>query len=234
MELLLWLYLFDNRWFFSLSIPLYIYKLFWLYPLTIHVIEFLISLDDLSISAVNDSLDLIKTLIYNRCIFSFLISLNIMLFLKKISTEHEKENYHIHQGKKAYPILKTRINEPDFWIRRNSLLSRTGLFLLFLGFVSLIWSYQIITQLKSNDMNIGLYYINTENLINAHSCFILYSNLFVFCVFALMVSFKIIFNILGHYFPHVFVKISKMCYRKKSSIRRYHKASHFNTLKPGI
>jgi len=234
MELLLWLYLFDNRWFFRLNISLYTYKLFWLFPLTMHIIEFLISLYDIRISLVYDSLDLMKTFIYNRCIFSFLMSLNIILFLKKISSENEKENYHIHQGKKAYPILKNRINEHDFWIRRNSLLSRTGLFLLFLGFVSLIWSYQIITQFKSVDINTGLKDVNIEHLINAHSYFILYSNIFVFCVFAVMVSIKIIFNILGHYFPHVFVKLSKMSYRKKSSIKRYHKVSHFNTLKPGI
>jgi hypothetical protein len=231
MELLLWLYLFDSRWFFKLNIPLDIYKLLWLIPLTMHLIEFIISLYDLGISSNHHCLDSIKTWLYNRCIFSLLISLNIFFFVKKISHEYEKENNHIQQGKKAYPILKTRINEHDFWIRRNSLLSRTGMFLLFQGFVSFVWSFLIIKQFSKENHQFGPCDVNIQHIISAHSYFILYANFLLFCVFASMVTIKIIFNILGHYFPHAFVKISKLCYRKKSNIRKYHKVSHLNTTK---
>jgi hypothetical protein len=153
-----------------------------------------------------------------------MIIVNIIFFLQKISKEYEKENQHFHVTKKAFPIIKSRINEHDYWISRNSLLSKTGMFLLFQGFISFIWAYMITEQF--NYYNHTLCDLNIQRIINAHSFFILYVNIFVLIVFAIVIINKAIFYVLGHYFPNAFVFISKISHRKKSNIKTYHRVDY--------
>jgi hypothetical protein len=110
MELLLWLYIFDNRWLFDLKIKGNIYLILWIIPLLINFITFSFGLIYLILSKnfnenkynnidfkINDN-DIYSNIntnnnqeIFHMIISNFFKIINIIIFIKKILYLNNKE-----------------------------------------------------------------------------------------------------------------------------------------------
>jgi hypothetical protein len=164
MELLLWMWFYDSRWFFNFKISVKCYKYAWLLPLFIHLILAIICFYLMHTTDTPNCEETVKLWLLSRAFFYVLISLNIIVFILKIQEVYEKENSYFENAKKIYPYLdmiENTSNQFDYWIRRKSLISTSGVLLLFLGIISLFWSYLII----------NLYYF--ENRLNGCDEYIL-------------------------------------------------------------
>lgn len=156
--------------------------------------------------------------LYYDIIISIIICLSIIVFLKQISYEYKKESLHVEQGKKAYPILKLKIHEHDFWIRRNSLWSIPGVIVLILGIFSFLRSLLIVYKLST-------YTICDSYLTkfkHAHGYFTFFSCVFILIVFGVLIAIKLIFIILGQFFPKALIKISELYHRPSSNMIIHH------------
>jgi hypothetical protein len=219
MELLLWLYFYDNRWFFNLKVPVQVYKFIWFLPLILHFFLISAGIYYLQISNNFSCVESLRYWLYHRSLFSFLISLNIIFFMIKISQEFDKENIYFQNARRIYPILNSKTHEYDYWIRKNSLFSTSGVLLLLQGLISLFWSYIITALYKEH------YYdscdLKIQQALNLHSIFIFYSNLLLFVIFVIMVIMKLFFNLLGNFHPRWLITIVSIFHRKRSNLKTY-------------
>ena len=185
MELLLWLWFYDNRWFFNFKISITCYRNSWLIPLFMHLFLMFVCLYYLGVSETFSCDRSLKLWLYSRTFFSLLISITIIIFKYKILTLHKKEIDYFENSRRVYPQLLTSMKYYDYWIRRKSLISTPGILLLFLGLVSLFWSYLIITFYHYQN-----YYskcdIKIQRLLNIHSLFIIVGNLPLIIIFVLL------------------------------------------------
>lgn len=211
MELFLWLYFYDERWFFNLKLPIHVYRNIWFIPLIYHF--FLASISLYYINLNEDPFqceDSLKVWIYQRIFFSLLLILCIILFKVKIKQTFSKELKHYSEAKKIYPILNQNCNlKYNYWIKQNSLISTSGILLLFLGFISLFWSYLIFKMFFYNP-----YYNNCnlkiQQLLFIHACIILYGNLLTILILILSIFIKISSNIAAFTCPDLLIKLSKL------------------------
>ena len=97
MELLLWLWFYDPRWFFNFKISVDCYKNAWLIPLFLHLFLMFVCLYYLQISETFSCDRSLKLWLYSRTFFSFLLSVTIVFFQVKISKVNRKE--------KSYGVL---------------------------------------------------------------------------------------------------------------------------------
>jgi hypothetical protein len=229
MELLLWLYFYDDRWLFRLKMPVTIYKYIWILPLLLHMIEMCVSLYYLNISAKFNCENSVRLWLYHKTVFAFLMSLNIGFFIYKISVEIDRDNQHYEKGRKVYPTLRHRHTENDYWIRRNSLYSTPGILLLIQGCISLFWSY-FITAMYTQDYNSSCD-VAIQRTLNFNSQIILYTNCLIFLVFTLMVGIKITFNVLGQFYPKKLAKIADFFHCNTKNIKLYHTHVGFKDVK---
>ena len=218
MELLLWLYLYDNRWFFKKNISIDLYKFLLLIPLSAHFLDSVISLHDMYAPCVCNCKEERNKMLYHQIIISIICCLIIAVFLKQISYEYKKESLHVELGKKAYPTLKLKIHEHDFWIRRNSLSSLPGLMLLIEGIFSFFWSYLQVYTIRT--FTICDSYLTI--FIYAHGYITFLSCIFIFIVFGLLIAIKVVFVILGQFFPKALIKIADLYHRPSSNIIIHH------------
>jgi hypothetical protein len=131
---------------------------------------------------------------------------------------YNKEISYFDNAKRIYPALKDSMKQYDYWIRRKSLISSTGILLLVLGTISLLWSYVII-----NFYHFQNYYencdIKVQRLLRIHSIFILAGNipLIIICVILLFMKFG---SLLAAYLcPDCLVALSKACNSEKPKIK---------------
>jgi len=133
--------------------------------------------------------------------------------MNKISKVDSKESSYFESAKKIYPALKDTIGEYDFWIRRKSLISTSGVLLLFLGIISLFWSYLMI----------NLYYFENKfascdativNLLNINSFFIFIGNVPLFIVVFILLLIKTTSFISAYICPSCLITSSKLCQPK--------------------
>jgi len=153
MELLLWLFSYDPRWFFYSKISLKTFKYFWFIPLLCHFVfvsycgyvsiiyKFSnknnpIIIDDIFSECEN----FLKLWIYSRICFSFLISLALLLYQTKISNLENKEKSFFNDAESIFPILNKNSNNLDYWLIRKSIMSTVGKTILILGIISFLWS----------------------------------------------------------------------------------------------
>jgi hypothetical protein len=190
MELLLWLWFYDHRWFFNIKFTIFWYKNAWLLPLFLHLFSMSLCIYFLQISEVFKCDESLVLWLQARTFFSFLISLNIILFKFKIQDEYNEEITYFDSAKKVYPILSNQMKHYDFWIRRKSLISATGVFLFVLGMISLFWSYLIISFYHFHN-----YYkycdVTIQRYIRFHSLMIFIGNVPIILLILLLVAIKL-------------------------------------------
>jgi hypothetical protein len=230
MELLLWLYLYDPRWFLDSKLIHKIFKYLWVIPLISHITFIAYSAYILIISRVtnkrhpiiiNDIFNecgyFLNSAIYGRISFSLLIALMIVLFEFKIHKIYQKENKFFKDAESIFPMVK--INVEKNWMRRKALMSCSGILLLFFSIISFIWSSLMINFNYLENKFQGCDYNLVLN-INLISIFIFLSNipviiLIFFTVFLKINSFfcaymcpKILKSVSG-LFNHDIVKFDK-------------------------
>ena len=207
MELLLWLWFYDNRWFFNININLFYYKTIWLIPVFLHVSLMTICTYFLLISETFYCDKSLSLWLYSRIFFSFLISTTIICFMMQITNYYLKEQHYLDHSKLIYPKMKKNIKSYDFFIRRRSLMCFTGVLLLFLGVISLFWSYMIISFYHFQN-----YYqncdIKIQKFLNFHSIAILIGNVPLFIICLLLVFMKVSSYVSAYICPDTLIGLS--------------------------
>jgi len=221
MELLLWLFFYDSRWFFGSKASVNTLKLLWYIPLLSHIIfvsycafilistkitkEFHpIILNDI----FNDCRDLLKLWIYSRIVFSFLISFFIIFFQIKSSKIESEEKKFFRNAEAIFPMVPKDSSNYDYWIIRKSLMSCEGIALFFLGIISFLWSFIMINfhylanKFQGCDYNLIL-------TINVISIFIFVGNIPVLILFFFTVLLKINSFFCSYLCPKVLIWLSR-------------------------
>jgi hypothetical protein len=222
MELLLWLYLYDNRWFFNIKVPTKIYKFLWAFPIFIHFMIFSAGIYYLNFVDDYQCTNTLKMWILHRTFFSILMILNIIIFLIKIQTLLQKEKLSIDESTKIFIYHpQNHLNSLNFdqihlsfWIRRNSLISTSGILLLIQGFISIYYSYLIRNLITSQYFRSCDYKI--KKALSLHSYSIYVSNIVLIIVILLMIKIKVFHFIMGMFFPRkyaIFMKNMAKFYR---------------------
>lgn len=215
MELFLWLYFWDNRFFFNLKVPVRIYKYSWFVPLFVHSILIFVGVYYLDISSNFKCVESLKLWLYHRIVLSFLICLNMIIFMIKISQAYDRETAYFSKARQAYPILKDTIHEYDYWIRRNCLFSTSGVLLLIQGLISFFWSYMIAALYKDH------YYdscdTRVQQVLNAHSYFIWYGNVILLVILCSMVFIKLLFFGMAKIYPRIAIQMAVLVHKINSS-----------------
>jgi hypothetical protein len=217
MELLLWFWFYDSRWFFNFKISVICYKNAWLIPLFMHTMLMFICLYYLQISETFSCDRSLRLWLYSRTFFSFLISLNIIFFKFKISDVYTKELAFFDNAKKIYPALTHSMRQYDYWIRRKSLISTPGILLLFLGFISLFWSYLIISFYHFQNYY-GTCDIKIQKLLNLHSLFILLGNIPIILIICILLVIKLSSLVAAFACPNMLIAFSKLTTRAKPKV----------------
>lgn len=207
MELLLWLWFYDTRWFFNLKISITCYKNAWLIPLFLNTFLMIICIYYFQLPEVYFCDKSLKLWLYTRTFFSFLISFTIIFFMMKIIDVNKKEQSAFETPIKIMPILENNMKQYEFWIRRKSLLSTPGILLLFLGLVSLFWSCLIVGFNHAEH----IYKCDSQimNLLTTHSIFIIAGNSPIALIFVTMVAIKLSCFISAFLCPNFLISISK-------------------------
>lgn len=219
MELLLWLWLYDVRWFFNLRISVSYYKNAWLIPLLLNACLVIICIYHFQLNDISFCDKSIKLWLYTRAFFSLLISLTSIFFIVKISEICKKEQNAFENPIKIMPILENSMKHYEFWIKRKSLLSTPGILLLFLGFVSLFWSC-LITWFNTAE---HLYTCDSQviSLLMTHSIFIIACNSPIALVFVFMILIKLSCFVSAYLCPNLLISTSKSSKKFQSDIIRY-------------
>jgi hypothetical protein len=217
MELLLWMWFYDTRWFFNFKISVKCLKYAWYVPLVINLGLALLCL--LIYTPKEDTCAPSLFLwLYSRAAFSFIISLNIIIFLFKISSVYKKERYYFNNARKIYPALNEYMNHYDFWIRRRSLISTPGVMLFIMGFISLFWSYLMMKLYFYEDKFEGC---NNRliALLNFNSILIFIGNVPLLIVIITLVLVKVFFFLSAFLCPGILARSVKYI-NKDSSMRQ--------------
>ena len=218
MELLLWLWFYDPRWFFNFKVSIICYRTSWLIPLFMHAFITLVCLYYLQISETFMCDSSLRLWLYSRAFFSFIISINIVLFKKKIMRIYNKEIAYFNSAKIIYPALYDSMNQYDYWIRRKSLISSTGILLLVLEIISLLWSYVIISFYHFQN-----YYdncdIKIQKLLKLHSFLILAVNFHLVIISLILILMKFGSILADYTCPDLLVALSKSCNSSKATIK---------------
>ncbi len=217
MELLLWFWFYDPRWFFNFRVSIICYKNAWLIPLFLNTFLMFVCLYYLQISETFSCDRSLRLWLYSRTFFSFLLSINIIFFKFKITHVYNKEISYFENAKKVYPMLKHSMKQYDYWIRRKSLISTCGILLLFLGLISLFWSYMIISLYHFQN-----YYsqcdIKIQKLLNIHSFFILIGNIPLLMIILILLVIKGVSLISAFLCPKLLIKVSKLWATEKPKV----------------
>lgn len=210
MELLLWMWFYDPRWFFNFKISVRCYKNAWFVPLLSHLILASLCFYFLHNSDTPNCDASLKLWLFSRAVFSVLISINIAFFMNKISIVYKKENSFFENSKKVYPHLIEALDNYDFWIRRKSLISTPGVLLLFLGIISMFWSYIIINLYYFEKKFVGCDE-NMLSLLNFNSFLIFTGNIPILVVITVLLLVKIVSFVCAYLCPGFLVWCAKMC-----------------------
>lgn len=204
MELLLWMWFYDPRWFFNFKISVNCYKYAWLIPFFIHVILTITCLYFLRTECEAS----LKLWLFSRTFSSLLISINIIFFMIKISRVYEKEYSFFENAIKIYPVLKHTTKNFDFWIRRKSLISTPGILLLFLGIISLFWSY-VMLNLYYSENKFNQCDENILKLLNFNTILILIGNVPLLIVIIVLLVVKVTSFVAAYACPNCLIWLSK-------------------------
>lgn len=210
MEILLWLYLYDDRWLLKIKFPARIYKLLWLIPTLIHLLLLSVGIYCLNYSDDSKCTNTIKNWIYYSAIFSIFIITNIMVFIFKIHTLLENEKSQINERHKYFNnSLILEKSNLSFWVRRNSLFSKPGILLLIQGFISLYYSFFL--KILFCEESLGTCDYRFQRALKIHFFAIYQTNILILFVLFSMVLIKIFHFIMGMFFPRKYAMYMKFC-----------------------
>ena len=202
MELLLWLWYFDNNFFFKIKSTLFIYKFSWILPIIINLILTLICLYYLHLSDTekyhcNNSFELWQTFkAYFNCLFSIIL----IYFIYIIKKYEEKEKKYFENSNKIQPKTKTIINKSYYWIKRKTLISPIGIIILYLSVINVFSSFFLVFIYHFND---NVYCDKLlKNILIYYSIFIIITNCPAILSFLIMFLFKGIFYIKNYFSPN--------------------------------
>jgi hypothetical protein len=218
MELLLWLYFYDKRWFFNIQMPFKIYKYIWFIPLFCHF--FLISLGIYYMEISNGDHSGLKTGLWNQTLLSFTLSLNIIFFIFKMNQCYEKENKFVKtvRGALKYPSTFKEIHNHDYWIRRKTVFSSAGVILLFQGLFSIFFKSYSQEQILAESTNIRI-----QQALQFHSGLNYYCNFFIFLICLYLVIAKVSCFLLGSKRPNFVIKLGTLFHSTNCKVILHHK-----------
>lgn len=189
MELFLLLWFYDNRWFFNLKISILCFKNSWIIPLFLHAFLMTICIYYLCLHSSVDCEANLRAWLIGHSFFSFLLVLNIVLFMKKITEIYDKERSFLEHTKKIYPVMRGEQNKLDLWVRRESIRSCNGKTLMILGLISLSWSLLLLGFYRSKQV-----YKNCDiiirKMLDMHSMFIFFGNMPIIILFLSFLTVK--------------------------------------------
>jgi hypothetical protein len=227
MELLLWMWFYDQRWFFNFKLSIKCFRFIWLIPLFVNLLLSVLCFYFLHYSDKPECHSSLKQWLFSRAFFSFLISINIVVFMGKIYYVNERENSYFENATKIYGPLKELAKKYDYWIRRKSLFSTPGVLMLILGVISMFWSYVIIRFHYIEDK-----FNNCEErmikLLNFNSLFILIGNVPVLIVIILLLVVKLGSFIAAFLCPKLLISVAKLCDMRKKGIKYHRKFENVN------
>lgn len=226
MEILLWMCFYDSRWFFGINIPLKVLKYLWFIPLFVNLFLVCLGVYHLVLNSISECSTLLTALLYFGICSSLLIGINLIIIIFKIKAALIKDLTEHSEIQKFFPNM-IRSEEYDHLIRREVMLARSGLILLLQGLINFIYSCVIPVVNKTNytaycdvlfKYDLSLFFI-----------FLFYVNLYVFMLFILMMGTKIISHLMANICPRKYIRMSKMCYRKKSNYKQHIKVNIENS-----
>lgn len=216
MELLLWMWFYDPRWFFNIKISIKCHKYIWLLPLFSHIFLVIYCLRFILVSHNNlkDECGEQKIVMWaiSRIFFSVFISITIIVFMFKISFVFNREKKYFENAENIYPTLKDHIEPYNFWIRRKSLISTPGILLLFLGLISLFWSY-LILKMYITDQTSSKCDLITFLILN--NIFIFIGNIPLILLFIFLIGFRLIYFMCAFLCPSTLIWFSKFSKQRK-------------------
>jgi len=133
METVVWLWLYDRRWFFGIKSPSLL-KI-WTVPLVNNAFYF-ISLFYYTLTHGDHCYSGFESWIYTRLLMLTLIIVGIVLVYMKTSKNKQEDYREMTIYKSVSPVLLKNYN---YWITRKVLISFPGLSLLLLGLLNWIW-----------------------------------------------------------------------------------------------
>jgi hypothetical protein len=224
MELLLWMWLYDQRFFFNYKLSIRFFKLAWLFPLIMHLTLATACVYFVQVKDVPNCESTLKLWLYSRILFSYLISLIIVVFMCKISAVRNKERHFFDNATQIYPLVNDTLNRYDYWIRRRSIISLPGIMLFFLGLISLFWSYVII-KLYYFDNQFRHCNQNVLTLLNINSIIIFTCNIPIGIVLLSLIFIKLGSVACAFVCPGFLIFISQCCEKKRRLNIKKHRVS---------
>lgn len=174
MELLLWLWFYDPKFFFSVKTSIQFYKNSIILPTLIHIFICFISLYYLYLTEFyhcDEAFFLWQTF---KIFFSFIFLLVLFFFRQEIINYEKKEKAYYSKAKKIYPQSSSVIEKADYWIKRHTLVSNMGIMFLFLSVISISSSMLILAIYSFNPTYICD--MKLKNILYFHAIFILVTN----------------------------------------------------------
>jgi hypothetical protein len=204
---MLWLWFYDSRWFFDFNISIACYKKLWLLPLFTNILLIGVCVYFITLKEIFTCDNSLVFWLFSRILFSSLISIIIISFIKKISESNSQENLFIQRVIKIFPSVKGKNSSYETLIKRRSINSVRGIILLVLSVISLLWSYTIVAfHLLENYYGGCNLKINT--FLNFHSYLIVLGNM-PFIIICLIFGFMKIGSYSSSYIcPNFLIKLS--------------------------
>lgn len=210
MELFLWISFYEPKWFYNFNITWRFYQLIWIIPLILHICMAASGFAIFFYSDYSTNNASLLLWLFSRTFFSVLLTFDIIFFMRKSYLIYKKEKEGFEESISIFPELKRVNQESNYWIIRKSIKSTPGVFLLFLGIISLLLSY----------MMIKIYYLGnqfgecSESLqifLDYHLYIIIFANIPL-----LIITFIFLFIKLGSFAcayicPGLLITSSKMC-----------------------
>ena len=205
MELLIWFWLNDPRWFFNIENSLIAFNLILLIPIILNsllcgLFSYLIFYHNIDNGQCNDY---VTIWIYSRSLICFfmLISSCFMLF-KAVKSGNKEKSYFKAIGE-INPTIKTAIDKYDFWIKRKCIYSTAGIIFLVLATTVLLW---VIVILNNVDLMCQDEFINI--VLKSEMYFVLISNSPIYIAILTFILIKVTSAIIAFTCPSVLVTIS--------------------------
>lgn len=214
MELLLWLWFFDNRFVFSLKIPTTFYQIIWL--LSILINSFIVGAGIYLIVENNIDSTMRILLFCTMCLCALTLIFSIG-FIIKISSENKKYFNSYSEAMKTIPELSLVIKSNDFWVRHNSLTSFWGIALFTCSIAVFIFDSCLLGY--RNKWKVGDTANSTllfeQNLLIYYSVYELALTLFIVLELFISTIIKVGAFVSVYFCPGLYSKCSKCLHRSK-------------------
>lgn len=209
MELLLWFWLNDPRWFFNLEISIVSFRRIIFVPILSNLIILLLIVYTYQYYEANENncnRNLIVWLLSRALINILIIVVCSILILKAYKTE-VKEKMKFKNICKINKYVKKSIDEYDYWIKQKCLFSTIGILFLILSLVIVFWACMLSRMVFLNNASCIWNYML---IIKIDIGFTLISNFPVALAFVSLFVCKIFSLIFAFVCPGFLAKLSKI------------------------